>query len=76
LSKNFSKTYEVCTCKHVSLAEIIFAIKNKNAKNLAQIERFTDAGSVCTCCKSKNNDFSKVKKLYIDEILDKILSKE
>ena len=34
MARNFPHSYEVCTCKHVTLGEIIHAIKEKNAKTL------------------------------------------
>jgi len=62
----------VCTCKNVSLSEILFAIKEKNAKNLKDIAFYTDAGSACGSCTSKENDVGEKKMdLYLNQILDK-----
>lgn len=73
MSREFNHTHEVCTCKHVSLGEIIYAIKEKNAKTIEDITEITDAGSACGCCKSKEDDFMNDTPLYIDEILNKFV---
>ncbi len=69
---NFKHDFEVCSCKNVTLGEIIHAIKEKGAKSLEDIEQITDAGSACGCCKSSEDDFGNPKmQLYIQQILDK-----
>ena len=49
MARNFQHSYEVCTCKHVTLGELIYAIKERDAKTLEDLGNLTDAG---TCCKS------------------------
>ncbi|AXK48917.1 (2Fe-2S)-binding protein [Aliarcobacter trophiarum LMG 25534] len=72
MARSFSHSYIVCECKQVSLGEIIFAIKEKGAKTLEDIEDMTDAGGSCGCCKSAKNDIGEQKmQLYIEDILKK-----
>lgn len=74
MAQNFSHSYEVCTCKHVSLGEIVHAIKEQNAKSIEEIGKLTDAGTSCGCCKSPENDFGEEKmELYLTQILDKFI---
>ncbi len=73
MSRQFQHSFEVCTCKHVSLGEIIHAIKERGAKDLNDIKEFTDAGSSCGCCKSKDDDFTGKQELFIEEIIDKFV---
>lgn len=72
MGKSFQHSFEVCTCKHVTLGEMIYAIKEQKAQTLQDIENITDAGSACGCCANKEKDFGNIKKeLYIEEILNK-----
>ncbi|WP_419769692.1 MAG: (2Fe-2S)-binding protein [Candidatus Marinarcus sp.] len=72
MSRRFEHAYEVCSCRHVSLGEILYAIQEKNAKTLGDIQDLTDAGTQCRCCICEEGDFGKVKKeLYCEEILNK-----
>ena len=72
MARNFPHSYIVCNCKQVSLGEVIFAIKEKGAKTLEDIEDMTDAGSSCGCCKGAKYDIGEQKmELYLDEILKK-----
>ena len=75
MARQFQHSYEVCSCKHVTLGEIICAIKEEGAKTLEDIQRLTDAGSACGCCKSKEDDFTGKHELYISEILEKFVEK-
>ena len=69
---NFPYSYEVCSCKKVTLGEIIHAIKEKGAKTIEDIGNITDAGTACGCCKSASDDFGDPKmELYIDQIVNK-----
>ena len=36
MAQKFPHSYEVCNCKHVTLGEIIFAIKEKGAKSIEE----------------------------------------
>lgn len=73
MSRRFDNTYEVCSCRSVTLGEIIYAIKEKNAQTLGEIQEITDAGTECRCCICEEGDYGKVKKkLYCKEILDKL----
>lgn len=72
MGKRFQHSFEVCTCKHVTLGEMIYAIKEQHAQTFKDIENITDAGSACGCCVSKEQDFGNIKKeLYVQEILNK-----
>ena len=72
MSRKFPHSFEVCTCKHVTLGEIIYAIKEKNAKNLEDLGTLTDAGTCCKSCKNKESDIGVEKmELYLEEILKK-----
>ena len=72
MARNFPHSYIVCNCKQVSLGEVIFAIKEKGAKTLDNLEDLTDAGSSCGCCKSNEEDIGEQKmELYLDEIIKK-----
>ena len=65
MARNFPHSYIVCNCKQVSLGEVIFAIKEKGAKTLDNLEDLTDAGSSCGCCKSNEDDIGGKKWSYI-----------
>jgi NAD(P)H-nitrite reductase large subunit len=68
----FANDYIVCSCKNVSLGEIVYAIEQKKAKTIKDIGYITDAGTMCGCCKSPKDDYGKIKKrLYLDTILKK-----
>ncbi len=72
MAKKFFKSFEVCTCRHVTLGEIVYAIKERDAKTLEDISKFTDAGSFCKCCVDSSIDTGEEKKeLYLTQILDK-----
>ena len=72
MARNFPHSYIVCNCKQVSLGEVIFAIKEKGAKTLDNLEDLTDAGNSCGCCKSNEDDIGEQKmELYLDEIIKK-----
>jgi len=72
----FEQRYEVCKCKHVSLGEIMYAIEEKDAKTIKDIGNITDAGTVCGCCKSSQDDFKTPNmELYIKQILEKCVIK-
>lgn len=72
---DFHYSYQVCTCKHVTLGEIVFAIKEKGAKSIEEIGKFTDAGTACGCCKCPEDDFGTPKmELYLEQILQKFAS--
>ena len=45
MARNFPHSFIVCDCKQVSLGELIYAIKEKGAKTLEDLEDLTDAGS-------------------------------
>ena len=72
MARSFPHSYEVCTCKHVTLGEIIHAIKENGAKNIDDLVRLTDAGSCCKSCRNKECDVGEIKmELYLEEILNK-----
>ena len=74
MARNFPHSYEVCKCKHVTLGEIIHAIKERNAVTIEKIGELTDAGTSCKCCQSSKNDIGEEKmELYLDEILKKFV---
>lgn len=68
----FHYSHEVCSCKKVTLGEIIHAIKEKGATSVKEIGDLTDAGTSCGCCRCEEDDFGDPKmELYIDQILQK-----
>lgn len=72
MARNFPHSFEVCTCKQVTLGEIIYAIKEKGAKTLENLGDLTDAGTCCKSCKNKESDIGVEKmELYLEEILNK-----
>ncbi|MGB6328274.1 MAG: (2Fe-2S)-binding protein [Halarcobacter sp.] len=74
MAKIFPNSYEVCKCKHVTLAEITYAIKEKEANTIEKIGELTDAGTCCKCCQSSEQDFGTEKmELYLEEILNKFV---
>lgn len=77
MGKSFPHSYIVCECKQVSLGEIIFAIKEKGAKNLYDLAKITDAGSCCGSCKRREDDIGEKKmELYLTDILNKFVGKK
>jgi len=71
---DFPLDYEVCSCKKVTLGEIICAIKEKNATTIDDLATLTDAGTACGCCISAKDDFGNPKmELYLDQILNKFV---
>ncbi len=71
--RKFNYSYEVCICNHVTLGEITYAIKDKQAFSLKDIGKLTDAGTSCTYCRCENKDSGEEKKkLYLEEILNKL----
>ncbi len=74
MGKRFAHSYEVCNCKHVTLGEILYAIKEKGATTIEQIGELTDAGTSCKCCQSPEKDIGAEKmELYLSEILKKFV---
>jgi len=74
MARNFHHSHVVCTCKHVTLGEIIHAIKENGAKNIEDIQELTDAGTSCKCCQSPEKDIGAEKmELYIEQILKKFV---
>jgi bacterioferritin-associated ferredoxin len=78
---NKNKKYEldsiVCTCREVSLGEIVYAIKDRNANSLYEISKLTDAGVCCKSCISECNEIrlNIPTPLYLDTILNKTKNK-
>ncbi|NVJ52555.1 MAG: (2Fe-2S)-binding protein [Campylobacteraceae bacterium] len=74
MAKSFPHSFEVCKCKHVTLGEVIHSIKEREAKNIEEIGKLTDAGTSCKCCQSSDKDFGTEKmELYIEEIVNKFI---
>lgn len=74
MAKSFPHSYEVCRCKHVTLAEILHAIKERDAKTIEDLGKLTDAGTCCKCCQSSEKDFGQEKmELYLEEITKKFI---
>lgn len=72
MARKFQNSFIVCNCNQVTLGEILFAVKEKNAKTLSDLGKITDAGTSCKFCTCKKNDKGEKKKpLYLDEILNK-----
>ena len=72
MSKSFPHSYVVCTCKQVTLGEIIYAIKEKGAKTLQDLEDITDAGSWWGSCKKQESNIGLEK---MERKLEDILKK-
>ena len=72
MAKRFEHSFEVCTCKQVTLGEVIYSIKEKNATTLGEIGKITDAGTCCGSCKNEQSDIGAEKmELYLEQILNK-----
>ena len=72
MARNFQHSYEVCTCRHVTLGELIYAIKERDAKTLEDLGNLTDAGTCCKSCKNPQSDLGVEKmELYLEQILKK-----
>ena len=72
MARKFPHSYEVCTCKHVTLGEIIHAVKERDANTIEKLGELTDAGTCCKCCRSSETDIGAEKmELYLVEILNK-----
>lgn len=70
---NFKKEYQICTCKKVTLEEIINSIKNQGARTLGRIQELTSAGTECRYCIFQEGDFGKIKKkLYCKDVLNEL----
>lgn len=75
MARNFPHSYEVCNCKHVTLAEVIDAIKQRGATTIEEIGNLTDAGTCCGCCQSSEKDFGEEKmQLYLEDIVKKFVN--
>ena len=69
---DFQYSYEVCSCRKVTLGEIIHAIKEEGTDSIEAVGEITDAGTACGCCKCEADDFGDPKmKLYIEQIINK-----
>ena len=67
----FSKEYEVCNCKKVTINQIIISIKEKKIRTLRKIQELTGAGTECRHCIFQEGDFGKIKKkIYCKDILN------
>lgn len=74
MARNFRHSYEVCKCKHVTLGEIIHAIKERDTTSIEKIGELTDAGTSCKCCQSPEKDIGSEKmELYLTEIINKFV---
>jgi NAD(P)H-nitrite reductase large subunit len=74
MARKFDNSYEVCACNHVTLGEIIYSIEEKQAFSLKNIGKLTDAGTSCTYCQCyKKDSGEEKKKLYLEEILNKLM---
>ena len=71
---DFQYSYIVCDCHNVTLGEIIYAIKDKNAKTIEEIGTFTDAGTSCGYCRCLSDDHGDPKmELYLNQIVNKFV---
>lgn len=72
--KKFERSYMVCTCRQVTLGELIHAIEVQGARTLEDLEKLTEAGSSCGCCKCPEDDVGDEKmELYLTQVLDKFV---
>ena len=67
----------ICTCREVSLGELIYTIKDRDANTIDDISRLSDAGVCCKSCVSECNEIrlNIPIPLYLDTILTKIKNK-
>lgn len=73
MSRKFAHSFVVCTCKNVTLGELVYAIEKKDAKSIKDLGKFTDAGTCCKSCQTKTRDSGERKmSIYLDEILNKV----
>ena len=72
--KQFKRSYVVCTCRQVTLGELIHAIERQGARSLEDLAKLTEAGTSCGCCKSPQDDVGNEKmELYLTQVLDKFV---
>ena len=72
MARSFPHSFVVCTCKHVTLGEIIYSIKENGATTLDDLGNLTDAGTCCKSCRNPQSDIGVEKmELYLEEILNK-----
>ena len=72
--KDFSKSYEVCNCKKVTIEQIEDVIINQQARTLREIQDLTTAGTECRHCMFPEGDFGKIKKkIYCKDILNELI---
>jgi len=70
----FKKSYTVCTCRQVTLGELMFAIEKQGARTLDDLEELTEAGGSCGCCRCPQDDVGDEKmELYLTQVLDKFV---
>lgn len=64
----------ICTCREVTLGEIVYAIKEHNKNTIDGICELTDAGVCCKSCITKQNEIRSVNSsgLYLDIILNRV----
>ena len=76
MDNKFQHSYEVCTCKHVTLGEVIHAIKERDANSIERIGELTDAGTCCKSCVCPSLDKGEKKmELYLEQIVNKFVKK-
>jgi len=57
MNKNEVKNDEIiCICKRKTHGDILQAIQQNNIKNVEGIKEFTEAGTCCRTCVSKDGD--------------------
>ena len=72
--KNFEQDYEVCTCSHINLGEIVTFVKENKITKLGLIQEFLKIGAGCKYCICEDADFGKIKKkVYCKDILKGII---
>ena len=49
----------LCTCRKITYRQIVKAINEKGCKTFEDIQRETEAGTVCGCCEDDINDIIK-----------------
>lgn len=71
---DFDLGYEICSCRQVTLGEVIHSIEEQKATDIKTIGKLTDAGTHCGCCRDKKSDFSEPKKkLHLEKIVEKFV---
>ncbi len=73
----YKKEDIICTCREVSLGEILFNIIERKADTIDKLCKLSDAGVCCKSCITKQNEIRSINPtgLYLDLIIQKVKNK-